>query len=214
MKLHTALAALALMTGSATAQDLILYGGAELEFTHDEDGPDTGTDSYLRGYLEAEINGFYAGLEGKVSDERIENRADVYLGYRNETAGGLSYDFGLYRYNYVNDSASNYTEAYVSLGVPVGEQFSTTLDLYYDIDNELGSAYLGAAFAATDVLEVSANYGVYEVDGAGSETEWDLGATYSLGEETAVDLRYYDGSEYEDSYLGLSLTWDTTILGG
>lgn len=66
----------------------------------------------------------------------------------------------------------------------------------YDPENELGNAYIGAAYTATDRLEVSANYGVYEVADAGSETEWDLGATWALSDETGVDLRYYDGSEY------------------
>ena len=58
------------------------------------------------------------------------------------------------------------------------------------------------------------NYGTYQVDGASNEQEWDLGATYYVGEETAMDLRYYDGSDYVDSYFGLSLTWDSTLLGG
>ena len=70
------------------------------------------------------------------------------------------------------------------------------------------------AFAATDALELSANWGTYEVDSAGNEQEWDLGATYYIGEETAVDARWYDGSEYVDGYFGLSLTWDTTLMGG
>jgi uncharacterized protein (TIGR02001 family) len=214
MKQIALLLALGMAAGAAAAQDVIVYGGAELEFTQDEDGPGTGVDSYLKGYLEAELSGFYAGLYAKVSNESPEDRADVYLGYRNETAAGLSYDLGLYRYNYINDSASNYTEAYLSLGVPLGDRASTSLDIYYDLDSELASAYVGGAFSASDQLELSANYGIYEVDGAGSESEWDAGATWYLGDETAADLRYYDGSEYLDGYFGLSLTWDSTLLGG
>ena len=38
--------------------------------------------------------------------------------------------------------------------------------------------------------------------------------SYYIGEETAVDARWYDGSEYVDGYFGLSLTWDTTLMGG
>ena len=60
---------------------------------------------------------------------------------------------------------------------------------------------------------MSGRFGLYEVDGAGSEREWDLGATYALGETTAVDFRYYDGSEYADSHFGLALTWDASLLG-
>jgi uncharacterized protein (TIGR02001 family) len=214
MKTGFAIAVLALMSGPAMAQDVIVYGGAEIEFTNDENGPGTGTITRLKSYVEAESNGFYAGIAARAADDDLLNRADLYLGYRGETAGGLSYGVGVTRYNYFNDSASNFTELFAGLGVPLGDRLSTSLDLYYDVDNELGSAYIGAALAATDQLEVSVNYGTYEVAGAGSEQEWDLGATWAFGEETAVDLRYYDGTEYLDSYFGLSLTWDSTLLGG
>ncbi|RZA15078.1 MAG: hypothetical protein EOP02_25385 [Proteobacteria bacterium] len=209
---RTAVAVLALTAGGAAAQDLSVYGGTELEFTFDEDGPDTGTNSYLKGYLEVESHGFYAGIWARIADDDLSNRADPYLGYRGETVGGLSYDVSYYRYNYVNDQDSSYGEVILSLGLPVGDQFSTTLDLAYDPQNKLGNVYVGAAFQATDKLEISANYGVYEVADAASEREWDFGATWALNDETGVDLRYYDGSEYEDSYIGVSLAWDTTVF--
>lgn len=214
MRMLTGIVALALTSGSAVAQDLLVYGGAELELLHEEDGPGTGTNSYLSGYVELEASGFYAGLWAQVADDDLMDEVDLYLGYRNETAAGLSYDLGYTRYTYPNDDASNYGEVTVSLGVPVGDLITTTVDLAYDPEAELGNAYIELAYAATDTLELSANYGVYEVDAAPSEREWDLGATYAFGEMTAVDFRYYDGSEYVDSYFGLSLTWDSTLLGG
>jgi uncharacterized protein (TIGR02001 family) len=207
-------AVIALAAGSAQAQDLAVYGGAELEFLHEEFGPGSGTSSYLSGYVELDTSGFYAGLWAQVADDDLLNEVDVYLGYRNETAGGLSYDIGYTRYYYPNDGGDCCGEITVSLGVAIGPQLSSTLDLAYDPEAELGNAYLNLAWAATDVINLSANYGVYEVEAAGTEQEWDLGATYQIGEETAVDLRYYDGSEYVDGYFGLSLTWDSTLLGG
>lgn len=206
------LAALILTAGSATAQDLTVYGGGELEFAFDEDGPDTGTNTYLKGYLEVESQGFYAGIWARIANDDASNRADPYLGYRGETAGGLSYDVSYYRYNYVNDTGSNYGELILSLGMPLGDKLWTTLDLAYDPENALGNVYVGAAYTATDKLEISANYGVYEVADAASEQEWDFGGTWSLTDETAVDLRYYDGSEYAGSYIGLSLSWDSTLF--
>lgn len=214
MRILATLAAAALVAGPAAAQDLIVYGGAELEFTFDEDGPGTGTTTDLSGYVEAELNGFYAGIWALTTNEDLAQEFDLYLGYRNELASGLSYDVNYTRYFYPNDGGNCCGELGLSLGMPLGDQFSVSTDLYYDPDAEIGSAYVGAAFAATDALEVSVNYGTYQVDGASNEQEWDLGATYYLGEETAVDLRYYDGSEYVDSYFGLSLTWDSTLLGG
>lgn len=214
MKIRAILAAAALLASPATAQDLIVYGGAELEFTFDESGSGSGTSTDLSGYVEAELNGFYAGIWALTTNDDLAQEFDLYLGYRNELASGLSYDVNYTRYFYPNDGGNCCGELGLSLGMPLGDQLSASLDMYYDPDAEIGSAYLGAAFAATDALEVSANFGTYQVDGASNEQEWDLGATYYLGEETAVDLRYYDGSEYVDSYFGLSLTWDSTLMGG
>lgn len=58
------------------------------------------------------------------------------------------------------------------------------------------------------------NRDVYEVDGAGSEREWDLGVTQYICEETSADMRCCDGSENLGSYFGLSLTWDSVLFGG
>jgi uncharacterized protein (TIGR02001 family) len=214
MRIGIAISVLALSASQAMAQDFIVYGGAELEFTHDEDGPGTGLNSALSGYVEAEAGGFYAGIWAKVADDDLTDEINLYLGFRNDLASGVSYDVGYTRYFYPNDGGDCCGELTFGLGVPVSDQLSASLDLAYDPEAKIGNAYVGAAFAASDRLEISANFGIYEVEGAGSETEWDLGATWALGDETAVDLRYYDGSEYLGSYVGLSLTWDSTLLGG
>ncbi len=199
-------------TGGVLAEGTAVYGGAEVELTFDEFGPGSGTSSYVSSYLELEKSGFYAGIWGQVADDSALSEVDLYLGYRNETAAGLSYDFGYTRYFYPNDGGDCCGELTVSLGVPIGEKLTTTLDLAYDPAASLGNAYVEVAYQATDKFGLSANYGVYEVDSAPSEQEWDFGVTYSLTDESAVDLRYYDGSEYIDSYIGLSLTFDTTLI--
>jgi uncharacterized protein (TIGR02001 family) len=214
MRKFAGLLGLVLAGGPALSQDLLVYGGAELEFRHHEDGPGTGTNSYLSAYAEVEASGIYAGIWGQLADDDLLNEVDLYLGYRNETAGGLSYDIGYSRYFYPNDGGDCCGEITLSLGLTVGDRLGTSLDVAYDPAASLGNAYVGLAYAATDKLEISATYGIYEVDSAPSEQEWDLGATWSLGDETAIDLRYYDGSDYAGSYFGLSLTWDTTLLGG
>lgn len=204
----------ALAGSPAVAQDLTVYGGAELEFAHDEYGPGTGSAAYLSGYVELDYGGLYAGVWGQVADDDLLNEYDLYLGYRNDLASGLSYDVSYTRYFYPNDGGNCCGEYLLSLGMPLGEAFSVSFDAYYDPDAELGSTYVGAAWAAGPALELSANYGSYQVDGAGNEQEWDFGATYHIGDETAIDLRYYDGSDYAGDYLGLSLSWDSTLSGG
>lgn len=203
---------LCLGTSVAFAQETSVYGGAEVELTFDELGPDTGTTSYLSGYLEVERSHFYAGVWGQVANDEALSEVDIYLGYRNETAAGLSYDFGYTRYIYPNDGGDCCGELTASLGVPISDKLTTTLDVAYDPAASLGNAYVEVAYQASEKVGLSANYGVYEIEDAPSEREWDFGVTYSLTDETAIDLRYYDGSEYVDSYVGLSMSFDTTVF--
>ncbi len=218
MRILTGLIAVALSGGTAMAQDFLVYGGAELEFTYEEFGPGTGTISYLSGYVELEKAGFYTGVWAQLADEDVLNEVDLYLGYRNETAAGLAYTAYYTRYFYPNDGEDGGGEFSLEFDAPLGDRFTASADFYYSPEFEgvsaLGSAYVAGAWTVTDALELSANYGVYEVDLASNEEEWDFGATYYVGDETGIDLRYYDGTEYLGSYLGLSLTWDTTLLGG
>ncbi len=196
----------------AVAQDFFVYGGAELEFLFEPDGAGSDNANTLNAYIELEKSGFYAGLFGEIANDRTANEVDVYLGYRAETAGGISYDIGYSRYIYPNDGGDCCGEITFALGVPVGDKFAASLDLAYDPEASLGNAYVGLEFYATDVITLSANYGTYQVEDAGSEQEWDIGVGYALTDEVAVDLRYYDGSDYVDSYVGLALTFDTTIF--
>lgn len=196
----------------AAAQDFFVYGGAELEFLLEPDGAGSDNVSRLNAYIELEKSGFYAGLFGEIANDTTANEVDVYLGYRAETASGLSYDIGYSRYIYPNDGGDCCGEFTVSLGAPLGDKFGASLDLAYDPEASLGNAYLGLEFYATDAITLSANYGTYDVADADSEREWDVGVAYALSDEAAVDLRYYDGTDYVESYVGLSLTWDTTIF--
>lgn len=214
MKSITAILGLMLSASPVLAQDYSIYGGAALEFTQDEGGPGTGTNSYLSGYVELEYSGFYGGIWAQVADDDLMDEYDLYIGYRNELASGLSYDVNYTRYFYPNDGGNCCGEFNLGLAMPFSDRFSGSFDVYYDPDADVGSAYLGAAFAPMDALEISANWGTYEVDGAGSEQEWDLGVTYSFSDETAADLRWYDGSEYAGDYFGLTLSWDSTLFGG
>jgi len=198
----------------ASAQDLTVYGGASLSFDIAPDGAGSANATSLSSNLEAERGSLYGGISAKVENDSANNEVSLYAGYRGETDGGLSYGGVYTRYFYPNDRAGDYGELGLSVGQSVGEKVGMSLDLYYDHTNKLGSGYVGAEFYATDKMTISANYGVYENEDAPSEQEWDLGITYGLTDEAAVDLRYYDGSDYTDGYFGLELTFDTTILGG
>jgi hypothetical protein len=209
---------LTVVTGAAQAQDVIVYGGAALDFTYEEFGPGSGTTTYLSGYSEFDLGGFYAGVWAQLASDDLLDEVDLYLGYRSELASGLSYNAYYTRYYYPNDGYDGGGEFALEVDVPVTETFAVGTEVYYtpafEGTSSLWSGYVGGAFLAGDFFEISGLYGSYEVDGASNEEEWELGATYFLGEETSVDFRYYDGTEYESSYLGLTLAWDTTLLGG
>ncbi len=209
MRIIAGVAVLALTAGMAGAQGFELLGGAKLEYKYKEEGGRS--NAYLSGYIEGAAMGFYVGIWGQVASDDLLDEVDLYLGYRNETAGGLSYDIGYTRYYYPNDGGECCGEYTLGLGMPLGP-VAASLDLAHDPQSDLNSIYVGAAWSATNALELSGNFGIYQVEGFGSEREWDLGATYALGETTAIDFRYYDGSDYGSSHFGLALTWDSTLL--
>ena len=211
IRLATAVLAALLPAGAATAQDFFVYGGAAIEYERDPNGPGSEDTRDINAYVEVEKSGFFAGVWAEKARDKAYDKADVYIGYRSETAGGLSYYVDATRRTYFND-VGDYTVFDAGLGYSFTDKLSGSVDYSHYIDPDLNDLYLGLAYAVTDKLSVSASYGSYGVAEASDEQEWDFGATYALGEETAVDVRYYDGTEYVDGYLGVSLTWDTTFL--
>lgn len=195
----------------AAAQDFFIYGGGALEYEREPDGKGSEDKKDINGYIEIEKSGFYFGVSTELSNDTLDNKADVYVGYRSEITSGLSYDVSVTRRFYSNDEG-DYSSLDLGFEMPIGDKLSGSLDLTYYPQSAIGDAYVGLSYAMTDKFFVSANYGTYGVKDASSEQEWDFGAGYSPNDETVFDVRYYDGTEYADPYLGLSLTWDTTIL--
>lgn len=204
-------ALLAMTPATALAQDFYVYGGAALQFYIEPDGAGSDNASELSGYVEVEKSGLYAGIWAEISNQTGGDEIDLYFGYRGETGSGLGYDVGYSRYFYPNDGGDCCGELTLGLGMDFGDALSGSFDLAYDPQAELANAYIGAAYQINDALSASANYGLYET-GSSTEQEWDIGVGYAIGEQSAVDVRFYDGTEYTDSYLGLELSWDTTIL--
>ncbi len=191
-----------------------LNAGAALEYYFEPAGAGTGNVTDISAYGELDFGGGYAGLAALKSTDDLTDELALGFGYRGEAAD-LSYDLGYTHYFYPNDTASEYGELVLGVEKGFGDKVTATLDLGYDVTNKAANAYVGAEFAATEKLAISANLGLYEVPGASNETEWDLGATYALSDEVGVDLRYFDGSddaEYPDGHVGLALTWDTSKL--
>jgi uncharacterized protein (TIGR02001 family) len=212
--LSAALLAAPVLAVPAAAQDLAFTTGVALEHLVRPDGDGEPSRSSLEGYVEGEVSGFYFGAWAKRSDNQDYDEVDLYFGYRNDLDSGFSYDLSYYRYIYPNDPDSDYGDLNFGVGQTIGDAAYVSLSLGYDPENRLGNAYVGAEVYPADKWTLSANFGQYEVADAPSEREWDIGATYNVSDQTAVDLRWYDGSEYVTGYVGLRLTFDTDLFGG
>jgi uncharacterized protein (TIGR02001 family) len=199
--------------GLARAQAVTVYGGGAIEYLAEPGGADGGDSLTIEGYVEGEVSGFYLGAWGQVNKVSDANEIDLYFGYRRTLDSGFDYDLNYTRYIYPNDGGDCCGEIGLTLGQTIGDQIYVSAEGYWDPEAELGSGYLNAEFYPADRITVGASWGVYNVDGAADEQEWELGVTYGLTDQTAIDLRYYDGSEY-DGYFGLNLSFDTTLLGG
>ena len=214
-----ALSRLALLTGlavvplgSAQAQDLAIYGGAALQYyTKNDDGP---SKSDLNGYVELEYGGLYGGVWVELSDWDDATEVDYYIGYRGEVAQ-LSYDVNYYYYAYPEvDPNADYGELGLVLDYALTDSFSIGTEIYHQPDLTGHSAYLTAAYAPNDKLSFDLSWGRYYYESGGQGyNEWEAGVGYMIGEETGLELRYYNGQEYDD-YVRLQLSWDTTLLGG
>lgn len=210
--LSLALAAL-LPAMPVAAQDLSVYAG--LGLTVDNADGDTNTDLNL--YVEGDFKGVYFGLSGDVVSVTDGNYVDIYAGYRNSTASGISYDLSYDKTIYPSDNDSNYDTVAVSIGVPLGDRAAVTFDGdYYIYDgDDLSDGYLTLDYYLNDKITLTASMGLIEnaPGSGGASKDFELAASYQIGDETSATLHYYDGDDY-DGYFALDLNWDTTLLGG
>ncbi|MGV8987887.1 MAG: hypothetical protein ACOH2H_16565 [Cypionkella sp.] len=194
----------------AFADGFSLLGGTGLFLAS---GGDRGMRNDLNAYLEANYANFYFGASTDFYNDRTENEVDLSLGYRNTTASDLSYDISYTRDYLPNASGEDYGDVALSLSIPMTPVLTGTFDGDYYPESKLSEAHLTVGYALNDKVTLEAVYGGYENDGAPTTKEWELAAAYAVGNETAVKVHYYKGSDYK-GYVGLDLTWDATLLGG
>lgn len=206
--LFLALAVSGLAVQSAAAEGFTLYGGAALEYDNNYNADNS---KYISGYLEAEYGALYGGIWAQIADPKEEDEVDLYFGYRS-SAGKLSYDAHYTRYYYPEDGGDCCGELGLTLDYAFSDQITLGTDMNYDPDTHSRSAYLTFSVVPLDKLTISGEYG-FANDGGGTSDygDGDIGVAYALGAETTAELRYYK-SAGADAYLGLSLSWDTTIL--
>lgn len=192
-------------SAEGSAQGLIVYGGAALTFDNAEEGQ---IGSGVNAHVEVEARHVYFGLSVDLS-----NVIDLYLGYRNETASGISFDISYDRSYYLNDGGDCCGTVALSVGVPMGDKLALTFDANHYPEDELSDGYVTVDYFLNDKVTLTASIGLVQQDSGGPTQDYELAAAYQLSDETAAALHYYEGSDY-DGYFALDLTWDTTLLGG
>lgn len=125
-------------------------------------------------------NGFYVGnwnSTGTFDDADLE--IDLYAGYANELANGLSYDVGVARYVYPSADGWNTNELYLSLGYGIA-----TFDVTYGLSdgNDKWSRYaITLTQPVNDKLSVNLVLGDRN-SRAGGFNDFAIGAEYDLGD--------------------------------
>lgn len=206
-----------LLLSPAHAGDLTFTGGAALKFAA---GGDPDQRQNLNLHAEAGFSSFYAGASFDLYNASRANELGLSLGYRNTLANGMGLDLSYTRNFYPADRATyphtmgnccGDIEAVLSM--PVGANLTASLDINYYPEDKRADVHAQVDYLMGDRLSLAAKVGRGR-DWTGEDTtDWKVSAGYKLGESSTVKLNYFD-STTAAGYLGLDLTWDTTLLGG
>ncbi|MFA7434227.1 MAG: TorF family putative porin [Gemmobacter sp.] len=204
-----ALALSAPLATVAAAEGVTVSGGFTITSEYMSNGLRQSDGPAFQPWVEAEINGFYAGIWASNTDLALTGgryEVDLYAGYRNEI-GAFSYDFGYARYYYRNPSSNCCGEVYLNLGVAVTDRIGVGTELYYDPSAEIYNISALGDYAATDRIGLSAELGRVER----SHNYWSVGASYGLTDSMSVDLAWHD-SNIDKGRLVLSLSMDFALF--
>ena len=187
--LATALAAPALVA----AQELSVSAGATVTTRYMASGLEQSDGPAFQPWIEAEINGFYAGLWASNVSRAITGSSteiDVYFGYRNEV-GRFNYDIGYARYLYRGPSVNCCGELYLSMGVSVTDQLDLGARIAYDPKAKVANTSLNAAWAFNDSFSMDATLGRVS---KGGQRYWSVGASHALNDNVSLGLAWHDTS--------------------
>ena len=169
----------------------------------------------LQGGVDITAGSFYAGVWGSNVDffDDTDAEVDFYGGFRGEK-GGFALDAGVIFYAYVNEpnfADYNYTEFKLAASRAIGPA-SIGAAVYYSPDffgiDESATYYeLNGGFAPVEKLTISGAVGQQTLDVTDDYVTWNVGATYALLDNVAIDVRYHDtdvdgATAYEDRIVG------------
>lgn len=195
MRLLIASSAIALAVAAPSvgaAQELKFSAGASVVSKVVMDGVAVSNGAGFQPWVEAEINGFYAGVWATNMTPALgggKSEVDVYFGYRGEI-NALSYDIG-YAHYFVQNPSSDSGEVYVALGHDLTEQLSLGARLGYNHVSKATKATISLGYAVTDKFALDATYGKFN---KGGHSWLSLGGSYAINDNFSVGLAYHDST--------------------
>lgn len=163
----------------------------------------TDEEAAVQGGIDLTAGGFYAGVWASNVDfgDDTDAEVDFYAGYRTEVSG-FALDGGVIAYSYVNApnfADYNYTEFKLAASRAVGPA-TVGAAVYYSpsyLNEETVYYELNGGFTPVDKLSLSAAVGIQTYEDSEEYTTWNVGATYALIDNVAIDVRYHD-TDVED----------------
>jgi uncharacterized protein (TIGR02001 family) len=177
----------ALVAGPAMAQEFSITAGATLTSRYLANGIPQSDGPAFQPYIEAELEGFYAGLWASNVSRKLtgaRGEVNVGIGYRNEV-GMLSYDIGYTRFLYTGPSSNCCGEAHFALGVSPSDAFTVEGRIAYDPQAKVSNLSLSAMLSVTDDISVMGTVGRVS---RGGPRYAELGLSYAFNDNMSVTL--------------------------
>jgi uncharacterized protein (TIGR02001 family) len=161
----------------------------------------------LQAYIEADLNGFYAGtwISGVDFGNADSAEIDLYLGYRTTFDNGFFLDAGYARYLY-DDTGDCCGEFKVTGVIPVQDKLGLEGYVAYDPSSGNFNKAATLAYAVTDRFGLSGTYGRTD---SNSNTYWHVGASMAFNDYFSGDIRYH-GADSGDEGVVFKLSLATS----
>jgi uncharacterized protein (TIGR02001 family) len=199
----------------AAAQAVTFSFGASVVSEYEANGLRQSDGVAFQPYVEAEINGFYAGIWASNVSEAIIGAGDtleydLYAGFRN-TVGAFSYDVQYAHYFY-NGSGACCGEAILSLAYDVTPQFNLGTRFAWDPNSGTVNSRLFGSYAVTDQVSVNAHFGTIS---NGGHNYWSIGGSYAVNDTVSLGVAYHGTNlpSPDDSLfvVSISFAFGTTV---
>lgn len=191
---------------AAAAQEFSISAGATLTTRYMVDGAPYSKGVAFQPWVEAEMNGFYAGLwASNIGGAAADGEIDIYLGYRNEI-GQFSYDISYAHYFDINPSADS-GEFILSMAYAPVETFSIGTKIKYNHVFKTINTSLTAGWGVTEDLSLELTAGRVN---KGGPRYYVASASYAFNDSFSTTLAYHKNNRVKGTVV-LSLDYSFSL---